>query len=293
MTLHDLIAIPFGDERYPELLAELHDPPAVLFVRGALPKPFETTLSIVGSRKMTDYGLRVIEEIVPVLVKAGVGIVSGLAIGVDGHAHHVCTEAGGRTWGVLPGGCDWDSLSPTRHRNLASRMIAGGGGLLSEFPIGTPSLKNHFPIRNRIISGLTRATLVIEATESSGSLITAKSAIDQNRDVLAIPGPITSPLSLGPNRLIRQGAHIVTTAEDILEELQVEPNFETTPRRVLEPQNANEAVLLTRLKFDTKHVDDLVKETGLPTPLVLQTLTALELRDGVKQVGGNRYRLVT
>ncbi len=288
---HGLELVPFGDERYPSLLSEIHDPPAVLFVRGVLPARHETLLSIVGSRDMGPYGARVLEELIPELIRAGIGIVSGLAIGVDGHAHHLCVEAGGRTWGILAGGCDWKSLSPSRHRHLAGRMIAGGGGIMSEFPIGTPSLKNHFPVRNRIISGMTRATLVIEATEKSGSLITAKSALDQNREVMAVPGPITSPLSLGPNRLIRQGAHAVTCAKDILEVLNVEPQENAAPRQPLEPQNATEAALLSHLTHEPKHVDDLARESSLPTSLVLSTLTTLELRDGVQHTGGNRYRL--
>ena len=287
---HGLEAVPFGDERYPVLLSEIHDPPAVLFVRGSLPKPHETLLSIVGSRDMSPYGERALEELVPELIRAGVGIVSGLAIGVDGRAHHLAVEKAGHTWGVLPGGCDWDSLSPSRHRHLAGRMVMGGGGIMSEFPIGTPSLKNHFPVRNRIISGMARATLVVEAAEKSGSLITARSALDQNREVLAVPGPITSPLSLGPNRLIRQGAHAVTCAKDILEVLNVEPPEDDTIRKPLEPQNATEATLLAHLTREPKHVDDLARESSLPTPLVLSTLPALELRDGVVEVGGNRYR---
>ena len=280
-----------ADPSYPALLREIPSAPYILYTRGpAENMNSQPMLAIVGSRKYSNYGERVAYRLAFDLAKAGITIVSGLAIGVDGRAHHLAVEKAGHTWGVLPGGCDWDSLSPSRHRHLDGRMVMGGGGIMSEFPIGTPSLKNHFPVRNRIISGMARATLVVEAAEKSGSLITARSALDQNREVLAVPGPITSPLSLGPNRLIRQGAHAVTCAKDILEVLNVEPPEDDTIRKPLEPQNATEAALLAHLTREPKHVDDLARESSLPTPLVLSTLTALELRDGVVEVGGNRYR---
>lgn len=286
---HDLAAIPFGSDAYPSLLAELSTPPAVLFVRGTLPDRTTPLLSVVGSRDMSPYGARVLDEWIPTLVKAGVGIVSGLAIGIDSHAHHTTVESGGATWAVLPGGADWDSLAPSRHRALASRMVAKDGGLLTEFPIGTPALKQHFPIRNRIISGLTRATLVVEAHERSGSLLTAHLALEQNRDVLAVPGPVTSPLSLGPLKLLRQGAMLVTRPEDILEALHLEVITSASPTPIT-PENANEALVLQHLSGDADHVDELALKTRLPASVVLQTLTTLELRDGVRHVGGNRYR---
>jgi len=290
LKAHELEAIPINDPRYPSLLREIHDPPFLLFVRGSLPQENERLISIVGSRKITTYGQRVIETLVPQLIEAGLSVVSGLALGCDGLAHHHSVEAGGKTYGILAGGCDWASLSPGRHRNLASRMIGSGGGVMSEFPIGTPSLNHHFPIRNRLIAGMTKATLVIEATEKSGSLITARLAVEQNREVLAVPGPITSSMSAGPHKLIRQGAHVVTSINDIFEALQLEP-IEGKLSEPIEPQNANEVALLKHLGDESMHVDDLVMKSQLPAPLVLQTLTALELRDGVMHTGGNKYRL--
>lgn len=285
---HDLHLVPLGDPTYPALLAQIHDPPIALFVRGTLPPEGMPLLSIVGSRDMTDYARKTIDHLIPELVASGLGIVSGLALGVDGSAHEATVRSGGKTWSVLPGGCDWENLSPSRHRNLASHIIGSGGGLLSEFPIGTTAMKHHFPIRNRLIAGLSQATLVIEASLASGTLITANSALSENREVLCIPGRIDAPLSQGPNRLIREGATIVTSARDILESYHLVPA--ELPSKHVEPKNADEALVLSALSIETRHVDDLARDTHLPASTLLQTLTALELSDGVVHVGGNRYR---
>jgi DNA processing protein len=287
---HGLDVVTINDEQYPPLLREIHDPPFLFFVRGSLPDSNKSLVSIVGSRNMTPYGERAIETLVPKLVEAGIGIVSGLAIGCDGAAQHLCVESGGKTYGVLAGGCDWDSLSPPRHRNLASRIIGAGGGIISEFPIGTTSLTHHFPIRNRLIAGMTKATIVIEATDKSGSLITAQLAVEQNRDVLAVPGPITSETSFGPNRLIKNGARILMSAEDVFDALQIKPPSARQVKKI-EPLNANEAAILPLLENDAVHVDDIVVSSRLPTNVVLQTLTSLELRDAVCHIGGNRYKI--
>ncbi|MDA1038090.1 MAG: DNA-processing protein DprA [bacterium] len=287
LAKHGLDAVTYQEDIYPSLLKEIHDPPPVLFVRGNLPSKHEPLVSIVGTRKITSYGERIIERIVPELIEAGVSIVSGLALGCDGYAHHHSVESGGKTYGVLAGGCDWENVGPSRNRPLARRMIATGGGLMSEFPTGTISHKGNFPVRNRIISGLSKATLVIEAAGKSGSLITAYSALEQNREVMAIPGPIGAEFSVGPNQLLKKGAHAITCTEDILEVLEME--VPTKQPTVIEPENADEALILPLIQNESLHVDDIVLKSQLPTQLVLQTLTGLELRNVIKHTGGNHY----
>ncbi|MBI2484854.1 DNA-protecting protein DprA [Candidatus Uhrbacteria bacterium] len=278
------------EETYPALLREIHDPPPFLFHRGALPKPADVLLSVVGSRHMSRYGAAVLEMFMPELARSGVHIVSGLALGCDGYAHELTVKHRGCTYGIVAGGCDTESITPGQNRALAHAMIAAGGGVISEQPVGTASYPSSFPLRNRLIAGISRATLVIEAAEASGSLITARLALEENRDVLAVPGPINAPMSIGTNRLVRFGAHVVTSAEDILSLLELAPTT-PVPARIVEPQNATEAALLPHLNTHGIHVDELVRASRLPTTLVLQTLTAMELREVVVHIGGNHYRL--
>ncbi len=210
---------PRGSPEYPVLLEHIQDPPLLLFWRsnrntGCRVKPGMTnTIAIVGSRKATEYGREAIDHIVPPLIAAGHVIVSGLAFGIDAHAHRACLAARGTTIAVLASGVD--DITPRQHHSLGE-LIMENGALCSEFPIGTPSYAAHFLYRNRIISGLSRATLVVEAEIKSGSLVTARHAADQGRDVFAVPGPITSPLSAGCHQLLKDGARPCTEADDIL-----------------------------------------------------------------------------
>ncbi len=205
------------DENYPRLLKEIYDPPVVLYVRGQTLPEDEKAVAVVGTRKITGYGQLVTEKLTRGLSEAGVTVVSGLARGVDSEAHRVALEAGGRTLAVLGGGLK--KIFPPENLALAHRIADGGGALISEFAPDEPSLPGNFPARNRIISGLSQAVLVTEAAEDSGSLITAKDALEQGREVFAVPGPITSEVSFGPSMLIKQGARLVTDAGEIFEDL--------------------------------------------------------------------------
>lgn len=297
---HGIRPITIIDAEYPATLRTLHDAPAVLFVRGTLPRPELPLLSVVGTRTPSRYGYEVVSRILPDVIKSGVGIVSGMAHGIDALAHHAALDAHGTTVAVLAGGIDEDSVYPAANRNLAEQILAHGGAIISEFLPGTPNLKQHFPQRNRVVAGLSRATLIVEAAAQSGSLITARCALEAGRDVLAIPGPITSPLSETPNALIRTGATPITSSADLLEALNL-----TTPREVqaksahtriaptnptpYAPASAEEAALLPCLSFDPHHIDELIRACELPSPVVNATLGMLELKGVIKHVGGRYY----
>lgn len=284
-----LSAITMLDDAYPAALKTLHAPPAVLYIRGTLPSAARPHLAVVGSRHATAYGIDATKAIIGPLARSGVVIVSGLAYGIDAHAHMATLEAEGATIAVLGSGVDEASVYPSQHRTLASRIVAGGGAVLSEFPPGTPSLPQHFPIRNRVISGLSRATLVIEATEKSGSLITARAALEQGRDVFAVPGPIHSPLSSGPHNLIKMGAACVTSADDVLHALGLASAAAPISAEAYHPENPDETALYNALNAQPQHADDLADSTGLPSPRVSSLLTLLEMKGAVRGVGGMCY----
>src|SRR5207249_2427977 len=207
--------VAWSDDAYPPALRHIAQPPLVLAVRGSLGGPDEPAIAIVGARRASEYGRHMAAELARQLAQAGVTVVSGLAAGVDAAAHHAALAAGGRTVAVL--GTGIDRVYPKWHRELA-RAIAGQGALVSEFPCGSPPLQFHFPRRNRIISGLTRGTIVVEAADDSGSLITARHALEQDRQVFAVPGPVGVPAHHGPNRPIQQGAKLVLSARDVIVE---------------------------------------------------------------------------
>ena len=212
----DLITI--LSQNYPKLLREIYSPPALLYIRGKLEPSDEFSLGIVGTRKLSSYGQQITPLITADLARAGLTIISGLAKGIDALAHQTALKAEGRTIAVLGSGLDKKSIYPFINQGLAEE-ISQKGAVISEFPIGAEPLAQHFPQRNRIISGLSLGVLVIEAPEKSGALITAKDALEQNRDVFAVPGPILARNSSGPNNLIKMGAKLVSRANDILDEL--------------------------------------------------------------------------
>ena len=284
LEVHGVQAITIQDEIYPPLLKQIYDPPAVLFVRGALPDPNRKHLAVVGSRSASPYGLRVTDELIEPVARAGVVIVSGLAYGIDATAHDAALRADGITLAVLGSGVDHESIYPSHNRALASRIIAQGGALISELPLRTPPLKQHFPMRNRIIAGLCHGTLVVEAGIKSGSLITARSAMDSNRDVYAVPGPIHSLLSEGPHELIKNGATPVTKPEDIF---GIEPM--PAPVSAYQPANEEETLIWSRLSRMPLHVDELIRSTQLPTPKLMSTLTLMEMKGGIRHEGGQFY----
>jgi DNA processing protein len=274
------------DPAYPSALREIADPPPVLYVRGELAPADDWAIAVVGTRRASPYGRQATERIVEDLARAGVTVISGLARGVDTHAHRAALAAGGRTIAVLGSGLD--RIYPDENRALAAQ-IELSGAVLSEFPLGAPPDAMNFPRRNRIISGLAKATLVVEADLKSGAMGTATYAAEQGRDVFAVPGSIFSPLSAGPHQLIREGARIVTDASDVLEELHLTAVVEERATREALPADPTEAAVLRLLSDEPTHVDDLTRAAALPSATVSATLTILELKGLARQFGAMLY----
>jgi DNA processing protein len=278
------------DSAYPPLLARLNDAPPVLYGHGDLIESDYRALTVVGTRRPTRYGQDMTRYFVGELVRAGLCIVSGLALGIDGLAHQTALEAGGRTLAVLGGGLD--KLYPAEHRGLAQKITAQGA-LLSEQPLGTKPLPQHFPARNRILSGLSLGVLVIEAPEKSGSLMTASYAGEQGREVFAVPGGARALNSRGTNRLIQDGAKLVMEVEDILRELNLlRPAAIPTPPPIqqLPPLNEMEQQLLAALRLEALHVDELSRQCHLPIQAVNAALVLMELQGLVYQVSPMVYQ---
>ncbi len=278
----------FPDDNYPKLLKEIPDPPGVLYVRGKIEPQDEMAIAVVGSRKYTAYGERATEKIVSPLARQKITIISGLALGIDTLAHKAALAAGGRTIGVL--GCGLDQIYPVTNIRLADQIIQGRGAVISEFPLGTPSYRSNFPIRNRIIAGLSLGTVVIEGAIESGSLITARAALDYNREVFALPGSIFSETSEGPNRLIQMGAKAVLEPQDVLTELNLTDNLAESEVREILADTAEEEILLKLLK-KPRLVDELIKESKLSSSAVNTTLIMLEMKGVVTNLGGTRYEI--
>ncbi len=282
--------ITIQDDAYSKLLKEIHNPPALLYYKGKL-EDDEYSIGIVGTRKCTSYGKQVVDDLVKKLVNNNLTIVSGMALGIDTLAHSATLEAKGRTIAVLGTGLDKQSIYPTANKYLADKIIAEGGCVFSEFPLGTPPLKHHFPQRNRIISGLSLGTLVIEAGEKSGALITAFIALEQNREVFSVPGNIYSPVSAGPNKLIKLGAKTITNAEDIIESLNLNKATEYIKTKEIVGETEEEKKIIPHLNYEPKHVDELIRLTKLDTSTINSTLTIMEMKGMVKNLGGMQYVL--
>lgn len=285
----DIHPVTVRDSSYPALLREIYDAPAVLFVRGSVQALRHTPLlAVVGARMVSDYGRRVTDTLVEPLARAGVGIVSGLALGTDGNAHRAALRGGGVTIAVLGGGVDDGVLYPPAHRSLAAEIVAAGGAVVSEFPPQTAPLKHFFPMRNRIISGMSTGTLVIEAAASSGALITAQSALDQNRDVFAVPGPIMSPHAVGTNGLLRTGAVLAGCADDILAHIQL-PAAPAAPAKLRPDITEDEARLLAAIGDEPTPLDYIIERTGIAAAAMAPLLLALELKGVISQSPGGGY----
>jgi len=307
-------AIAFTDLDYPPLLKTIYDPPAVLFVRGQLPPADRLNLAVVGSRKPTNYGSRVVATLIEPLVAAGVTIISGLAYGIDTLAHEATLQANGLTVAVLGSGVDDNNIFPSINRNLAKKIIENNGAVISEFPIGSPPMKQNFPIRNRIIAGLCHGTLIVEAAKTSGSLITARAALEDSREIFAVPGPIGFESSEGTNQLIKTGAHVVTETEDILSVLQMvspafsktinhprwteprknetmRPESKTTTKLAPIPASPEEAEILKFLSQEPIHIDDLARNTNKKISEISHVLTLMEMKGSARHVGGLYYTL--
>jgi len=273
------------DKAYPEQLKEIADPPAVLYWRGNL-ADIQPSVSVVGTRKFTAYGQRATEYLVEPLAKAGLTICSGLALGIDSLAHQAALQASGRTIAVLGSGLD--RIYPTNNRALADKILQKNGAIVSEYPLGTPPFRSNFPMRNRIVAGLSLGTLVIEAALQSGALITAACALDYNRQVFALPGSIYSDQSAGTNNLIKLGAKPVTQAEDILEEMNIVLDNRGKKDYVFaSPQEE----MIAKYLANPCDVDKLAKATKLDIATVNATLTLMEIAGSVRNLGSGRYVL--
>src|SRR3989344_2609294 len=278
----------YKDENYPKLLLEIPKFPPLLYYRGLMSDADELCFAVVGTRNITTYGRSVIPDLVAPLVNAGAIVVSGMAFGVDSEAHKIAVGRVKRTIAVLGGGLDDASLYPKHHQLLAHEIMEAGGALLSEYPPGTPNFKQHFVARNRIISGLCAATLVVECDLESGSLITAKHALEQNRQVFAVPGPIYSEMSKGPNNLIKMGAKAVTDAADILEDLNLKHlPLEIDSQNFL-GDNPIETKILEIVNKEPILVNEIIKPSGLEAGEVTSALTFLEMKGHVRNLGGQQ-----
>ena len=278
------------EEGYPKTLLQLPDAPARIYVLGELPDPTRPAIAIVGARNCSSYGKNMAYEYARVLTKAGVQVISGLARGVDAAAHAGALAAGGKTYGVM--GCGVDFCYPTSSRNLYHTMQQQGG-ILSEFSPGTPPLAYHFPLRNRIISGLSQAVLVVEAKEKSGSLITVEWALEQGKDIYALPGRVGDALSGGCNRLLKVGAGVLTSAKDILEELHIEEKNRAS--KITSQENLLEkdfSLVYIELGLQPINISELIEKTGIEYERLSEILLQLQLDGMVEQPMENYYARV-
>ncbi|KAA0205774.1 DNA-protecting protein DprA [Candidatus Uhrbacteria bacterium] len=283
MTNHPIKFISQDDASFPPLLRQISDPPEGLYVRGTLKDV--PAISVVGTRRLTTYGRRATQAIVQELASGGCAIVSGLALGIDGEAHKAALDAGAYTIAVLATGIDDATLYPREHVKLAHRILEAGGALISENPPGSPSFKFAFPRRNRLIAGMTAATVVVEASLNSGSLITARLALDENREVLAVPGPIWSRASEGCHALLKLGAKPCTSAEDVIRALKLDrPELMAEARAAL-PLTEEESRLLSLLT-EPLHIDQLSLQSARPAAEIGSSLSLLELKGYVQHLGG-------
>jgi DNA processing protein len=284
--------VPFIHRNYPARLRMIPDPPPVLYVKGELRGEDEKCIAVVGSRSASDYGGRVARDLCRGLATLGFTVVSGMARGIDGIAHETTLNAGGRTIAVLGSGVD--RAYPPEHARLYDR-ISQNGAVISEFPIGTRPMAANFPARNRLISGLSLGVVVVEATEKSGSLITAALALEQGREVFAVPGQVGASLSRGANRLIRQGAKLVETVDDIVEEiapqlLSQRGHALSGPKPSLPPSFGDDfRKIFALLQEQSIQIDEVIEKSGYSSSRVSEILLDLELQGFIKQFPGKRY----
>lgn len=276
----------WDDEGYPKRLLEIDQPPPVLYVRGEVLPEDDWAVAIVGTRRITAYGRQIADRIAGFLARNGITVISGLARGVDAAAHKTALESGGRTIAVLGSGVD--RIYPPEHRKLAEAIIKNGA-VISDYALGTPPDAMNFPPRNRIISGLAQAVVIVEAGERSGALITARFAADQGRDVFSVPGNINAPNSAGTNRLIQQGAHPLVDPQEILEVLNLTMISQHQTARAVLPADKTEARLLHIVSQEPVHVDEICNHASLPIKTDTATLAMMELKGMVRQVGGMHY----
>lgn len=282
----NITVLTWDSSDYPKLLKNIPDPPITLYVRGRLLPNDEWAVGVVGTRRASTYGKESTRLLVSGLVNNGVTIVSGLAYGIDTQAHRMAVEQGGRTIAVL--GCSVELIYPSENKKLAE-IILNNGAIVSEYPLGTQPESGNFPRRNRIISGLTLGVLFVEGGYKSGARITVDYALEQGREVMAVPGSILRKSGHGANFLIQNGAKLVTSVEDILEELNLTMISQQAQARAIIPDNPVEASLLAQLSGEPVHIDNLGQSTGLSAAEIAGTLTMMELKGMVRQVGSMSY----
>lgn len=285
-----LTVLTLADAAYPASLREIYDPPLVLYVKGKIPETWPRGIGVVGSRETSHYGLETAKKLSYQLAYAGVPVISGLARGIDTSAHMGALAAKGVTWAAL--GCGLDQMYPPENDALATKIVEAGGCLISELPLGTSPDKRTFPMRNRIVSGLSFGVLVIEAGRQSGALITARQALEQGRQVFAVPGRIDNPLAQGCHQLLKDGAKLVEGVEDILAELEfLIPKESMTPATRPLPANltGDEERVYAAIERDETPIDAITQATGLPSGTVSSTLLRLEMKKLVKQLPGKVF----
>jgi len=279
--------VTLNDPGYPHLLKNIFDPPFLLYLRGELPRESDICIGMVGARRASAYGRQMAQELAQGLAQHGVWVISGMARGIDTYSHLGSIRNKGKTVAVLGSGID--VVYPRENKDLF-RQICASGGVISELPLGAQPLAQHFPARNRIISGLSQGVVVVEAAEKSGALITVDFALEQGRDVFAVPGPVTSPLSRGTHRLIRQGAKLVEKAEDILEEYR-EVSPEPDQEYDLFSFSHEERQILEKMMGPGIHFDALIAQLGLDPAKLAALLTLWEIKGLVKQLPGKYYTI--
>jgi len=290
LSLRDIKFITIENPIYPKMLKEIYDPPFVLYYLGDIKFLNDfPCLSIVGSRKHTVYAQQVTADIVADLVAAKINIISGLALGVDALAHQAALNNHGLTAAILGSDLDWENIGPKTNFNLAKQMLTTGGTIISEFPLGTAGFKGNFPQRNRIVSGLSQGVLIVEAGENSGSSITANCALDQGRDVYAVPGSIYNPCSFGTNLLIKKGAKLVTSAQDILEDFELEKIFKKTAEIPIKLDNPEEETIINFLTSEASHIDKIAQTCNIRINVLSSTLMTLTMKGLIKDLGGGNY----
>ncbi|MFH0969422.1 MAG: DNA-processing protein DprA [Patescibacteria group bacterium] len=291
LAKENIKAIDFQNPDYPPLLREIPSAPYILYIKSSLEitELFKNpAIAIVGSRKMTSYGKQAAYSFARDLVMAGITVVSGMALGVDAEAHIGALEAKGKTIAVLGSSLEDNNIGPRANFQLSKKII-DSGALLSDFPLGVQSIPGNFPARNRLMAGLTLGTLVIEAQLDSGSLITANLALEFNREVFSVPGPIFSESSQGTNKLIKKGAKLVSGVQDILEELRLEKRAGIEKAREIIPDSPEEEIILKNLGNEPIHIDKLLKITKLKTATLSSALVMMEMKGMVKDIGGQNY----
>jgi len=282
-----------GEEVYPKLLSQIHDFPKKLYCRGNTSLLNSSCFAVVGTRKLTSYGKETAQQIVRDLANNGFTIVSGLALGIDAIAHQTTLDCGGKTIAVLGGGVGDKNIGPRTNFTLAQNILKNDGLLVSEYSDEEKIFASNFAVRDRIISGLSLGVLVVEADEKSGALITAKCALDQNRDVFAVPGSVLSPRSAGPNSLIQSGAKLVMNAYDIINEYHENLQLFSDKKKSILTKNPTEKKIVNLLdEHGILFVDDIIRMSGMETPAISVSLSMLEIRGIIKNLGNGKYRKI-